>query len=400
MDLEDARNAKNEVRLQRDANGNWGYVYTSIEDEDDLAAKQQRVDDTFYELQKTSQDQLASVSDIMMSRMAEIGSRLKSMYAEEGGATPEAIQQYLALMQKQLNFDREDIEKALRDAGMTLEEAKLRYGTEGFDILDNFNETLLSGITGTESLDELMEKLGITISDTDTSMQTAVETYNKRIEAINSWFEQNGEMAAEALERMAAGLDQESKENLKTTATEVGIAKDILDKAFKEMQDYHTKWDTEVNKIENRLDEILTALHQLNAIEIPGPESNAVHMDSGGYTGSWGTSGKIAVLHEKENVFDKFDTLNLLNAAQILRTLDLQTDLFSNGLGNIITPFMDNLASQVLEQNVHIDASFPNATDRNEIEAAFDNLINKATQYANRKNMSAMTFQDMYTSKF
>jgi hypothetical protein len=31
-------------------------------------------------------------------------------------------------------------------------------------------------------------------------------------------------------------------------------------------------------------------------------------MDSGGYTGSWGTSGKLAILHEKENVFDQNDT--------------------------------------------------------------------------------------------
>ena len=33
-----------------------------------------------------------------------------------------------------------------------------------------------------------------------------------------------------------------------------------------------------------------------------------------------------------------------------------------------------------LKQNVHITAEFPNATDKNEIEAAFDELINLATQ--------------------
>jgi hypothetical protein len=40
MELEDARNAKSEVRLHRDANGNWGYVYTSSADENDIAAAQ------------------------------------------------------------------------------------------------------------------------------------------------------------------------------------------------------------------------------------------------------------------------------------------------------------------------------------------------------------------------
>ena len=40
--------------------------------------------------------------------------------------------------------------------------------------------------------------------------------------------------------------------------------------------------------------------------------------------------------------------------------------------------------SEPLEQNVHIEASFPNVSDRNEIEEAFSNLINLASQYAYR----------------
>jgi hypothetical protein len=32
-----------------------------------------------------------------------------------------------------------------------------------------------------------------------------------------------------------------------------------------------------------------------------------------------------------------------------------------------------------LEQNVHIEASFPGVTDRSEIEEAFNNLVNKAS---------------------
>jgi hypothetical protein len=35
-----------------------------------------------------------------------------------------------------------------------------------------------------------------------------------------------------------------------------------------------------------------------------------------------------------------------------------------------------------LEQNVHIDADFPNVSDSREIEMAFENLINVASQYA------------------
>jgi hypothetical protein len=41
--------------------------------------------------------------------------------------------------------------------------------------------------------------------------------------------------------------------------------------------------------------------------------------------------------------------------------------------------------NNALEQNVHITAEFPNVTDKHEILNAFDNIINLAAQYANRK---------------
>ena len=43
-----------------------------------------------------------------------------------------------------------------------------------------------------------------------------------------------------------------------------------------------------------------------------------------------------------------------------------------------------NQSMQPLEQEVTIHAEFPNVTDHNEIEQAFDTLINRATQHANR----------------
>jgi len=49
----------------------------------------------------------------------------------------------------------------------------------------------------------------------------------------------------------------------------------------------------------------------------------------------------------------------------------------SIALGRIFSPSIDGL-SQSVEQNVHIEASFPNATDHYEIEEAFNNLSNKA----------------------
>ena len=45
-----------------------------------------------------------------------------------------------------------------------------------------------------------------------------------------------------------------------------------------------------------------------------------------------------------------------------------------------------DIGGQTLQQDVTIHAEFPNATNHSEIEEAFRNLTNLASQYTNRKN--------------
>lgn len=112
--------------------------------------------------------------------------------------------------------------------------------------------------------------------------------------------------------------------------------------------------------------------------------------DTGGYTGSWGEDGRIAMLHQKELVLNAADTENMLKAVEIVRNIvkviDLNAGAQSQGLGTLSTGTAQ-VGDQVLEQSVMITAEFPNATDHNEIEMAFDTLINRASQFANRKKM-------------
>ena len=77
-----------------------------------------------------------------------------------------------------------------------------------------------------------------------------------------------------------------------------------------------------------------------------------------------------------------FKTVDMVR--QIANTIDLNAMSANNGLGNLNAPNGIDTNTE-LEQEVHITAEFPNATDRNEILAAFDNVINLASQYANRK---------------
>lgn len=112
--------------------------------------------------------------------------------------------------------------------------------------------------------------------------------------------------------------------------------------------------------------------------------------DTGGYTGSWGSSGRLAMLHQKEIVLNAHDTENFLAAVNIVRdiasAIDLRAAAYEHQLSSMAYAYSAGGAPQMLQQDVTIHAEFPNVRERSEIEAAFDNLINRASQFANRKN--------------
>jgi len=112
--------------------------------------------------------------------------------------------------------------------------------------------------------------------------------------------------------------------------------------------------------------------------------------DTGGSTGSWGdASGRLAFLHEKELVLNQEDTLNILKAVQTVRAItsafgsvaDNNLSALANGANGFLTGVNN---TEQLDQNVHIEANFPNVTQHTEIEQAFENLVNMASMKASK----------------
>lgn len=109
--------------------------------------------------------------------------------------------------------------------------------------------------------------------------------------------------------------------------------------------------------------------------------------NTGGYTGAWGPEGKLAFLHEKELILNKDDTENILNTVSFIRDIVSMIDNKANMSSLFSMSAMAGITSGNvgMEQQVTIYAEFPDATDHNEIEQAFNSLLNTASQYANRK---------------
>ena len=110
--------------------------------------------------------------------------------------------------------------------------------------------------------------------------------------------------------------------------------------------------------------------------------------DTGGYTGEWDSSGRLALLHQKELVLNATDTQNMLAAVEIIRSI---TDSIGSNMLSRLASLNASAAgfnssnTETIEQNVHIEANFPNVKDSKEIENALNNLVNTASQRVHTK---------------
>ena len=109
----------------------------------------------------------------------------------------------------------------------------------------------------------------------------------------------------------------------------------------------------------------------------------AMGYKTGGYTGEWGQEGKIGILHEKELILNAEDTKNILSAVESARDITKLLRLIDTNvtLSNTLSGLTRQNISDV-NQQVHITATFPSVNSRVEIEEAFSNLINRASQYS------------------
>jgi hypothetical protein len=104
--------------------------------------------------------------------------------------------------------------------------------------------------------------------------------------------------------------------------------------------------------------------------------------DTGGYTGDWGNEGKLAILHEKEMVFNKFDTEDLFNNISFIKDnlLNLKTITPMSNSSNI-SNFNNTISPSNQIHNHFENINLPNVINFQEFLNEIDNFSNTAIQY-------------------
>lgn len=434
--LEEAQEAKSQVRLVRDNEGNWGYMYTA--DAEEVSKAEQDVEDKMQALQDIQEETMRDTGEKILSIQKEFYDASSDIYTDASLTQDERNQREAALREstmKKLMYYTDQYDKALKQSGMNFEDTILGTMYPQYENLQKFNDGFASsadttfaqiqkqyeattgyyrdlakamGITDENVLNNL-ELMKAAIADAmlaaQKNMQTAISDSQKNFDATT----QNMNDLVKTIKEMGESLRLWVEEMTKLAVVFNSNADyfDLIIKALnnndmasaEKYAEYRAMkisldpnsygqytWGSKEAMVKDLVDAGVQISDEKAAILWDKYNSTTQKYDTGGYTGEWGQDGKLAVLHQKELVLNASDTANMLDIVNVVRDIVQQIDaqaLYSRGR-RFDLPRIETRA-ETLEQNVHIEANFPNATSHQEIEQAFDNLINLASQYANKK---------------
>ena len=492
--LEDAQRNKNQMKLRRDSQGNYSYVYTADQDsvrdaESDLLDVQNNAYNLSKEQMKQTQDDSISALKDAQSTINDIWTNANLTLEEKKARTQtiiDSLKEYLAATSEQLGTSQTNIINDFIGMCETLVDENKSGMTDIYDQIINGNKDAFDQIDTRwqTSLTAWLQNLDTFNSQTDNAFNDLIangEEWQKNVSEISGLVNTDFNNTTDVIDKCKDAtndLVNSSKDFFNLINDQSGTIVEYEDKLGKmsdkilDMTNKMTAYKEQVNDLANQL----TAKEQENSQlyaridQLEHPEkynngsssgsgggsgsggadedtayriANAIwgmgdkggwyddpsrstliserygyamyeavqalfnsgygynwidyskgyeHYDTGGYTGSWDntSNGRFAMLHQKELVLNESDTENILEAVKQIRALS------NSGISNILSNAAQGLTAYAgllstnralggeIDQNVHITAEFPSATDANEIRSALESLNNYAAQYAFR----------------
>lgn len=495
--LEDAQRNKSQMKLRRDSQGNYSYVYTANEDdvrsaEGDLLDAKNNAYNLSKDNMKQAQDDSLSALQNAKQMLMDIWTDANTTFAEKQERTKwliENLKEYINSTSEQLSTSQKNIINdfigmcdSLTDENRTdLEDVYndiVNGNKDSFDKIDTrwdtsftkwlqdmnsfvastdqmYSDLTASGENYQKQVDSLAEKVGQDFknigsaidgckdstdalanatsdfisqlkadSETVSGYENTLLSYKARIAEVEQKSKEYYEMMLayqrelnsiynkdSAVSGPAGSADGSSGSGGSGSGSESGsdgsgsysdedaawgIAQNIW--TYGSWADDPVRRQRIIDKygegVADRAQQIVNEyVYSGRADELINPDSDIWGYDTGGYTGSWSDNtgfyknGKMALLHQKEIVLNETDTQNLLNAVNMIRAMTdgLKTGALNSALSSINSfNGMNSQSSQDLEQNIHIDANFPNVKDASEIEQAILSLADQATQYIHK----------------
>lgn len=427
--LEDVQNSNETVRLTRDNNGNWGYVYSANEDK--IAEAEQEYEDKLNAYQKANEEYLRTLENNIIQLQSDYQEKLTAIRLSfvEGEISQAEYEKQAADLEKYYNERMQQIHQQYEEVFKNSKDANEKfvayYKDSSGALVENFNQTTLALQTGYQTLDEMFEKFWKSHDNYVADSNKLLDDYLNKIKEINNAAGIEGSFA-DAASGWSIKITGESDKAVADMEKIVKNATDSFNDVIKAASDwesiYVSKIDSAIKRNEalvKTMNEMVAALSGMNSIDYSKYE-NAID------SRSTATANNIISTQHNSESFNKtvevpdyisqFSYLDMLDQLDmnkqiedwmsnnelsidtaLMDSLDISTILQNIGLNvQTIVSYLSNLIpsslgvdriAQEFMQQVSINADFPNVTDSNEIMEAFEIMENEASQYANRKTI-------------
>jgi phage pi2 protein 07 len=316
--------------------------------------------------------QKATLSDDVLQRQQELLSIEQKLYDTRSQMANDIVDTYKQALQDMKDATTKSIDNMINDINKEADKAdyqkKLSNAQKSAqDIQDEINKLMLDDSTAAKKrIADLQKQLSdqndsISQMVTDNNKQLQIDNLNAQKDAVSSYYDNmlNDEEKFSQMRSNILNINNQSViDSLNSLSTQV-------------QQNVNLLGTSVVNTL-------IDAINRANGYMIFSNQNadaigHIASLDSGGLTGSWGSSGKLAMLHEKEIVLNQADTSNFLKAINLTRTLFNNLVKLPNLSGLVSSPATAGGNNYYV--NFNVDKMNGNQSDVNNFITKFVNGI-------------------------
>lgn len=306
--LEESKNVKDTVRLNKDSEGNWSYIYTA--DEEDVAAAEQNYEDKLFAMQEANanyinemQDQILDLEQQYADKLQEIMNN-KELTREQQMAMIEELQ---AEFTDRMGYLTDELNKAVDNnkqlydedwawyADYTARQAEANQGMTDFnkeqhgyrlgdeeDFVTSFNDTILGMQTGYDDFNDFQQ--GMTDAANDAKDQM-IQAYTEELSPnIDKSMEDAGYAVDEFADKMMDDVEQnivpeaqEARDNVEELGQK---AVEVMDELIKQADAWVQQYNDIMDQIISKNDLVIESINKVNGALSTLDETQIGHDDS------------------------------------------------------------------------------------------------------------------------
>ena len=245
--LEDAKNAKSLVRLTRDNNGNWGYVYTA--NQDDIDEAEQNYEDAILAMEQANEEYLKNLENQLVSVWTQAEQEIAGLNTDDA-LYYEHVKEITDVAMQNIDFIKQQFNNAI-GGNEYLENnvsGKAREIMQG--LTTGFSDTILSAKTDVKDLDSIIT----------TSIDNINQFADDSINAYSDFITRKAEVWQTAGKDIkdVAGIITSAMDEIDTSSQKaMGDTAAVLDRVATAFTDMIDKFDKKVTaNLEKFLDAI------------------------------------------------------------------------------------------------------------------------------------------------